>query len=138
MERAEELVDLTLRTLTGDITPVMAKFDCKMIEVCPTSQQPMRDFTDRLMALEAHSELSSLSLLPSHSGGDPSVSELSLVSLDSAPFLTFVCTAEGRCGTASSGDDLRPGELFAPGDSLDLEKHGERVHKKLFDTISSV
>ena len=33
----------------------MAKFDCRMIEVCPTSQEPMRAFTDSLMAREAHS-----------------------------------------------------------------------------------
>jgi hypothetical protein len=64
--QAEELVELTLQALEGKITPVMAKFDCRMIEVCPTSQEPMRGFTDRMMALEAHSELSKLSKLPQH------------------------------------------------------------------------
>eukprot|EP01046_Picozoa_sp_COSAG06_P024385 COSAG06_NODE_1985_length_7908_cov_11.907671_4_plen_168_part_00 len=64
--QAEELVELTLQALEGKITPVMAKFDCRMIEVCPTSQEPMRGFTDRMMALEAHSELSRLSKLPQH------------------------------------------------------------------------
>jgi len=118
MERAEELVDLTLRTLTGEITPVMAKFDCKMIEVCPTSQQPMRDFTDRLMALEAHSELSSLSLLPEHSGGDPSVLSISCVhgfmAADVAEMGSqMLVVADGSMDKASSLAEELGMELFS-------------------------
>lgn len=72
-------MELTLQTLEGKIRPVMAKFDCRMIEVCPTSQEPMRGFTDRMMALEAHSELSSLSELGEHIPGDPGVLSVSCV-----------------------------------------------------------
>ena len=33
VERAEELVELSLRAIRGEIKPVMHKFDCRMIEV---------------------------------------------------------------------------------------------------------
>eukprot|EP01047_Picozoa_sp_COSAG01_P064916 COSAG01_NODE_8671_length_2702_cov_2.911256_4_plen_322_part_00 len=63
IERAEEVVGLTLRTIRGEINPAMAKWDCRMIEVLPTSTQPMRGFVDGLMAIESHSEGSMLSEL---------------------------------------------------------------------------
>ena len=67
VERAEEVVDLSLRAMRGAIRPVMSKFDCRMIEVLPTSQEPMRSFIDKIMQLEAHSELSTMSTLtPPH------------------------------------------------------------------------
>ena len=50
--------------------PVMAKFDCRMIEVLPTSTQPMRGFADRMMAMEGHSELSELSEIDTHVPGE--------------------------------------------------------------------
>lgn len=78
-ERAEELVELTLRTLRGEIRPVMRKFDCRLMEVFPTSREPMRSFVDRIMALEQHSELSSLSKLQKHEGGEPGVLSISCV-----------------------------------------------------------
>ena len=63
VERAEELVDLALRAARGEIKPSMQRFDCKMIEVLPTSTQPMRGFVDKMMRLEAHSRLSTMSLI---------------------------------------------------------------------------
>ena len=62
-ERAEELVDLTIRAIRGEITPVMAYHDCRMIDRFPTYREPMRTFTDKLMSLEARSRLSSFSTL---------------------------------------------------------------------------
>ena len=44
VERAEETVDLALRAARGEIRPTMAAFDCRMIEVLPTSTEPMRRF----------------------------------------------------------------------------------------------
>eukprot|EP01046_Picozoa_sp_COSAG06_P013580 COSAG06_NODE_825_length_12067_cov_4.396975_4_plen_491_part_00 len=63
LERAEELVDLTIRTVRGEISPVMRIWDCRMIDRYPTFRAEMREFTDRLMALEAHSHLSTFSAL---------------------------------------------------------------------------
>jgi microcystin degradation protein MlrC len=52
VERAVECVDLLLRTIRREIRPVMSVFDCRMIDVLPTSWQPMRGFVDRLFELE--------------------------------------------------------------------------------------
>lgn len=52
VERGAEVVDLLVRAVRGEIAPVMSVFDCRMIDVFPTSRQPMRDFVDRLFALE--------------------------------------------------------------------------------------
>eukprot|EP01052_Picozoa_sp_SAG31_P048609 SAG31_NODE_10244_length_1165_cov_1.086304_1_plen_272_part_01 len=82
IERAEELVELTLRTLRGEINPVMSAFDCRMIEVLPTSTEPMRSFVDRMMQLEPHSNLSDLTKLEAHSqtpGTDPSILSVSCI-----------------------------------------------------------
>ena len=51
-ERGVEVIDLLIRTIRGEIRPVMSVFDCRMIDVFPTSRQPMRGFVDRLFALE--------------------------------------------------------------------------------------
>jgi microcystin degradation protein MlrC len=52
VERAVECVDLLLRTIRGAIRPAISVFDCRMIDVLPTSWQPMRGFVDRLFELE--------------------------------------------------------------------------------------
>eukprot|EP01043_Picozoa_sp_COSAG02_P036277 COSAG02_NODE_2646_length_8338_cov_5.543634_6_plen_224_part_00 len=59
--------------------PAMAKFDCRMIEVLPTSTQPMRGFADRMMAMEGHSELSELSEIKNHIPGDPQILSVSCI-----------------------------------------------------------
>src|SRR3546814_383484 len=48
VDRARDLWDIAVRTLKGEITPVMSVFDCRMIDVFPTSKQPMRGFVDKL------------------------------------------------------------------------------------------
>ena len=68
-----------LWSLWANSKPVMAKFDCRMIEVLPTSTQPMRGFADRMMAMEAHSELSGLSEIKSHIPGDPEILSVSCI-----------------------------------------------------------
>ena len=57
------MVDLALRTLRGEIRPVMAAFDCRMIDVFPTSREPMRGFVDRLSAMQGRDGVLSLSLI---------------------------------------------------------------------------
>jgi microcystin degradation protein MlrC len=63
VERAEHVVDLALRTLRGEIKPVMAAFDCRMIDVFPTSREPMRGFVDRILALQGRDGVLSISLI---------------------------------------------------------------------------
>jgi microcystin degradation protein MlrC len=62
-ERGEHVVDLALRTLRAEIRPVMATFDCRMIDVFPTSREPMRGFVDRMKALEGKDGILSVSLI---------------------------------------------------------------------------
>ncbi len=52
VDRARDLWAIAVRTLAGEITPVMSTFDCRMIDVFPTSKDPMRSYVDRLYALE--------------------------------------------------------------------------------------
>jgi microcystin degradation protein MlrC len=62
-QRGEHVVDLALRALRGEIKPAMAKFDCRMIDVFPTSREPMRGFVDRMKALEGRGGILSVSLI---------------------------------------------------------------------------
>ncbi|MGQ7847419.1 M81 family metallopeptidase [Granulosicoccus sp. 3-233] len=62
-ERAEHVVDLALSATRGDIRPMISTFDCRMIDVFPTSQEPMRSFIDKLKSLQAADGILSLSLI---------------------------------------------------------------------------
>ncbi len=64
VDRARDLWAIAVRTLKGEIKPVMSVFDPQMIDVFPTSKQPMRGFVDQLLALEASDpEILSLSVI---------------------------------------------------------------------------
>ena len=60
--RGEEVVDLILRTIRGEIRPVMSLVDCRMIGSFPTTIQPMRGFVDRISALEGRDGVLSISI----------------------------------------------------------------------------
>ena len=62
-ERGEHVVELALRTLRGEIHPVTSAFDCRMIDVYPTSREPMRGFVDRMKALHGRDGVLSVSLI---------------------------------------------------------------------------
>lgn len=71
VDRARDLWDITVRALRGEVKPVMSIFDCRMIDVFPTSKQPMRGFVDKLMALEkSEPGLLSLSVVHGFMAGD--------------------------------------------------------------------
>ncbi len=62
-ERGEHVVDLALRTLRGEIKPVISTFDCRMIAVLPTSREPMRSYVDRIKALHGKDGVLSISVI---------------------------------------------------------------------------
>lgn len=69
--RGGEVIDLLVRTIRGEIRPVMSVFDCRMIDVLPTSFEPMRSFVDRLTAIERDDpKVLSLSLIHGFMAGD--------------------------------------------------------------------
>ncbi|HLW92961.1 MAG TPA: M81 family metallopeptidase [Roseiarcus sp.] len=70
VERAEHIVDLALSALRGEIKPVMAGFDCRMIDVFPTSREPMRGFVDRIRAMQGQGGILSISFIHGFMAGD--------------------------------------------------------------------
>lgn len=86
VDRARDLWSLALRTLRGEIKPVMSVFDCRMIDVFPTSKEPMRGFVDRLYGLEkSDPEVLSISVIHGFMAGDvPEMGTKVLVVTDDA------------------------------------------------------
>lgn len=71
VERGAEVIDLLVRAMRREIRPVMSVFDCRMIDVFPTSWQPMRGFVDRMFALERDDpKVLSVSLIHGFMAGD--------------------------------------------------------------------
>ncbi|MDQ0471758.1 M81 family metallopeptidase [Labrys wisconsinensis] len=84
LERGEHVVDLALRTLRGEIRPVISTFDCRMIDVFPTSREPMRGFVDRIKAMQGQDGVLSISLIHGFMAGDmPELGTQMLVVTDS-------------------------------------------------------
>ncbi|QQA43013.1 M81 family metallopeptidase [Pelagovum pacificum] len=70
VETGEACVDLTLAAARGEIAPVLSVADPQMIDMFPTSIQPMRGFVDRMKALEAAGEALSVSMIHGFMAGD--------------------------------------------------------------------
>ncbi|WP_337843313.1 M81 family metallopeptidase [Rheinheimera sp.] len=88
MQRAEELLQLAVRAVKGEIRPVMNSFDCRMIDVFPTSHEPMKSFVHKLMQLEQQAPVLSVSVIHGFMAGDvPDMGAKLLVITDNAPEL---------------------------------------------------
>lgn len=86
VETGEACVDLTLRAARGEITPAMAVFDVRMMDVLPTSLDPMRGFVDRMLALEAAGGALSVSVIHGFMAGDsPDLGAKVIVLTDNDP-----------------------------------------------------
>jgi microcystin degradation protein MlrC/gamma-glutamyltranspeptidase len=86
LERARELVDLALRTARGEIRPVTAVADCRMIALFHTPREPVRGFVDRMKALEGRDGILSISLAHGFPWGDvPDLGAKVLVVADADP-----------------------------------------------------
>ncbi|RBO95623.1 M81 family metallopeptidase [Pseudochrobactrum asaccharolyticum] len=53
-EVAAQLFALMVKTLNGDVQPVMALYDCRMISTFRVHQAPLRGLVDRMKAMEGH------------------------------------------------------------------------------------
>ena len=69
-DRAEDLLTLVLRTLKGEVKPVMSLYDCRQIGSYPTTLPLMRGFVDRMMALEGKDGILSVSAVHCFPYGD--------------------------------------------------------------------
>ena len=71
VDRAEDLWRIAVDRLLGRVHPVMTVFDCRMIDVFPTSREPMRGFVNRLIQIEeADPRVLSLSVIHGFMAGD--------------------------------------------------------------------
>jgi microcystin degradation protein MlrC len=70
VETGEACVDLTLRTIRGEIKPVISVFDVRMMEVLPTNRDPMRGFVDKMKIMEQSGEVLSVSAIHGFMAGD--------------------------------------------------------------------
>ena len=62
VERAEEVLDIVLRTIRGQVKPVMSVYDCRQIGSYPTTEPLMRAFVDRMSAMEGKDGVLSISI----------------------------------------------------------------------------
>src|ERR1700712_285357 len=71
VDRAEDLWRIAVDTLEGRVKPVMSVFDCRMIDVFPTSRDPMRAFVDKIVKIEDNDEdILSISVIHGFMAGD--------------------------------------------------------------------
>lgn len=87
VDRAEDLWRIASQTLEGRSKPVMSVFDCRMIDVFPTSRDPMRSFVDKIMRLETEdADILSISVIHGFMAGDvPEMGTKLLVVTDDKP-----------------------------------------------------
>lgn len=62
LHRAEDLVELCLRTARGEVAPVSEVFDCRAMSGFMTSREPGRAFVDRMLAMEGRDGILSISV----------------------------------------------------------------------------
>ncbi|MFJ5370423.1 M81 family metallopeptidase [Bosea sp. CER48] len=62
LARAEDLLDLCLRTARRQVNPVSAVFDCRGLAAFMTSREPGRSFVDRIKAMEGRDGILSISV----------------------------------------------------------------------------
>ncbi|MBL0929787.1 MAG: precorrin-6A/cobalt-precorrin-6A reductase [Alphaproteobacteria bacterium] len=62
VERAEDVLNLVLRTIRGEIKPVTSVYDCRQIQSYPTTLPLMRAFVDRMIAMEGKNGILSISI----------------------------------------------------------------------------
>ena len=69
-QRAKELFDICARTAAGEVQPVMARYDLRMINTWRTPFEPTRSFVDKLQALEGKDGILSISFAHGFPWGD--------------------------------------------------------------------
>jgi microcystin degradation protein MlrC len=67
---AEQLFELIEQTASGNLKPAMAVADCRMIGIYRTQENPLRQFIDRIKALQGHDGIASISVIHGFPWGD--------------------------------------------------------------------
>ncbi len=89
VERAEDAWEIARRTVAGEITPTISVYDPKMIDVFPTTSEPMRHLVDDMIRRERETpDLLSLSVVHGFMAGDvPEMGSKVLAVTDANPAL---------------------------------------------------
>ncbi|KUM53885.1 M81 family metallopeptidase [Rheinheimera sp. EpRS3] len=88
MQCARELVQLAVAAVQRQITPCMSSFDCRMIDVLPTSHEPMKSFIAKVRQIEQQPGVLSVSVIHGFMAGDvPDMGSRLLVITDNQPQL---------------------------------------------------
>ena len=128
-ERGEHVVELALDAIAGRTRPVISTFDCRMIDVFPTSREPMRSFVESMKAAQGQGRVLSVSLIHGFMAADvPELGARMLVVTDDA-------RAEGDALAERFGRELfamrgRTSMPFTPLDQA-LDRIGRRATKPL-------
>ena len=126
VETAENLVDLAYRASRGEIKPVLSSFDCRMIEIFPTSREPMRSFVDRIKALEGTDGILSISVIHGFMAGDvPDLGTRVIVIKDNDPVGGGILAEKLGIELFSYRGTTRP-EFLRPEVALDRAEHESR------------
>ena len=108
-ERSRELYDLCHRAAKGEIRPVSALFDCRMVGFYPTTAEPMRSLTDRLSEVEKRKGVLSASFAHGFPWGDtPDTGSRVLVVADNDPALAHAVAQEIGLEIYSAREALLP------------------------------
>ena len=115
IERAEELVTLVVKAIRRDIKPVTSLYDCRMIDVFPTTREPGIGLVQKMKSLEGRDGVLSVSLGHGFWMGDvPEQGTRVLV-------VTNDAKAKGDALARALGEDIRTrrGTWYPPYLSLD-------------------
>lgn len=86
IDRLDDVWRICLRVLRGEIKPVAASYDCRMVSLWPTGQEPMRGFVDRMLAMEGKDGVLNVSFVHGFPWGDtPRTGARTLVYTDDDP-----------------------------------------------------
>ncbi len=108
-ERSRELYDLCHRAAKGEIRPVSALFDCRMVGFYPTTSQPMRGLTDRLSEIEKRERVLSVSFGHGFPWGDtPDTGSRVLAITDDDPALAHAVAEEIGLEIYAARNELLP------------------------------
>lgn len=119
VDTAVDMIRLVHSASNYEITPCVSTFDCKMIEVLPTSREPMRSFVDKIKSLEGENNILSVSVIHGFMAGD--VAELGcriMVTTDNDPQNGNALAQELGMELFSFRGTTRP-EFLPPGDAID-------------------
>ncbi|WP_397471972.1 M81 family metallopeptidase [Rheinheimera sp.] len=88
MQCARDLVRLAVAAVQREVKPSMSSFDCRMIDVLPTSHEPMKSFITKIRQLEQQPSVLSISVIHGFMAGDvPYMGTQLLVVTDNEPEL---------------------------------------------------